>query len=195
MNQIFTAMFTSARWKARDGGGLVLYNYLPASPSPTWRGTALLVRRPDAQLTFPNFMRAQLYSRPGHAEDRPGHPGPGAGAVDRLLGHGGLFKTPVVGQKILAAAAWGAPGVRDGDRRRGGPWGMALLAPTWFRRKRESPGGLSGATGLCRTAITTQTRRRGRSTPFLGRLPAGPGGGTPRARRLQRLWRKMEVIP
>ena len=48
-------------------------------------------------------------------------------AVDRLLGHGGFFKTPVVGQKILAAAA-GAPVSVMETAGEGGPWGMALLA-------------------------------------------------------------------
>ena len=47
--------------------------------------------------------------------------------MDRLLGHGGFFKTPVVGQKILAAAA-GAPVSVMETAGEGGPWGMALLA-------------------------------------------------------------------
>ena len=48
-------------------------------------------------------------------------------AVDRLLGHGGFFKTPEAGQRIMAAAA-GAPVSVMETAGEGGPWGMALLA-------------------------------------------------------------------
>ena len=47
--------------------------------------------------------------------------------VDRLLGHGGFFKTPEVGQRILAAAANSPVSVMT-TAGEGGPWGMALLA-------------------------------------------------------------------
>ena len=48
-------------------------------------------------------------------------------AVDRLLGHGGLFKTPGVAQRYLAAAAQ-APVTVMKTAGEGGPYGMALLA-------------------------------------------------------------------
>ena len=44
-----------------------------------------------------------------------------------LLGHGGLFKTPGVAQRYLAAAA-GAPVTCMETAGEGGPYGMALLA-------------------------------------------------------------------
>jgi sugar (pentulose or hexulose) kinase len=47
--------------------------------------------------------------------------------IDSLTGHGGLFKTPVVGQKYLAAAC-GAPVTIMKTAGEGGPYGMALLA-------------------------------------------------------------------
>ena len=47
--------------------------------------------------------------------------------VDKIYGHGGLFKTPLVGQKILAAAM-NAPVTVMKTAGEGGPWGMALLA-------------------------------------------------------------------
>ena len=47
--------------------------------------------------------------------------------VEKLMGHGGFFKTPLVGQKIMAAAA-GAPVAVMKTAGEGGPWGMALLA-------------------------------------------------------------------
>jgi hypothetical protein len=48
-------------------------------------------------------------------------------AIDRLMGHGGLFKTPVVGQKYLAAATNSPVWVME-TAGEGGPYGMALLA-------------------------------------------------------------------
>ena len=48
-------------------------------------------------------------------------------AIDSLTGHGGLFKTPGVGQKYLAAAC-NAPVTCMETAGEGGPYGMALLA-------------------------------------------------------------------
>ena len=47
--------------------------------------------------------------------------------IHRLMGHGGLFKTPVVGQKFLAAATNSPVWVME-TAGEGGPYGMALLA-------------------------------------------------------------------
>ena len=128
MNEIFTAMFTSAQMGAADGGGLLLYNYLSGEPiTQMEEGRPLLVRGPQAQLTFANFMRVQLYSALATLKIGLDILAQEQVAVDRLLGHGGFFKTPVVGQKILAAAA-GAPVSVMKTAGEGGPWGMALLA-------------------------------------------------------------------
>ena len=48
-------------------------------------------------------------------------------AVDKVLGHGGLFKTKGVGQSILAAALNAPVSVME-TAGEGGAWGMALLA-------------------------------------------------------------------
>ena len=48
-------------------------------------------------------------------------------AIDSLTGHGGLFKTPVVGQEFMAAAC-NAPVTCMETAGEGGPYGMALLA-------------------------------------------------------------------
>ena len=55
-------------------------------------------------------------------------------AVDRLLGHGGYFKTPEVGQRVMAAAM-GAPVSVMETAGEGGPWGMALLASYAVRKQ------------------------------------------------------------
>ena len=47
--------------------------------------------------------------------------------VDKILGHGGLFKTRGVGQRILAAAMNAPVSVME-TAGEGGAWGIALLA-------------------------------------------------------------------
>jgi sugar (pentulose or hexulose) kinase len=55
--------------------------------------------------------------------------------VDRILGHGGFFKTKEVGQKIMAAAM-NAPVTVMETAGEGGAWGCALLA-AYFATKLE----------------------------------------------------------
>ena len=52
--------------------------------------------------------------------------------LDQLLGHGGLFKTPGVGQRLMAAAM-GVPVVVMETAGEGGAWGIALLADYMLR--------------------------------------------------------------
>ena len=88
----------------------------------------MLLRLPDSKMNIGNFMRSQLYGaiatlklgmdmlkREEQVES------------DRLLGHGGFFKTPGVGQQILADAL-DVPISTMETAGEGGPWGMALLA-------------------------------------------------------------------
>ena len=53
------------------------------------------------------------------------------------MGHGGLFKTPVVGQRILAAAL-NAPVTVMETAGEGGPWGMAVLAAYMLEQGRKA---------------------------------------------------------
>ena len=128
MNAVFTAMFTAGARGAADGGGLLLYNYLSGEPITNMEeGRLLLARSPEGELSFPNLMRTQLLSALATLKIGLDILAGEQVAVDRLLGHGGFFKTPKVGQSILAAAA-GAPVSVMETAGEGGPWGMALLA-------------------------------------------------------------------
>lgn len=128
MDQVFTAMFRSAAAGAADGGGLLLYNYLSGEPvTGLNEGRPLLARTPEGQLTFASFMRVQLYSAVATLKLGLDILSSEQVVVHRLLGHGGFFKTPEVGQRIMAAAA-GAPVSVMETAGEGGPWGMALLA-------------------------------------------------------------------
>jgi sugar (pentulose or hexulose) kinase len=53
--------------------------------------------------------------------------------LDRLLGHGGLFKTEGVGQRLMAAAL-NAPVAVMESAGEGGAWGIALLAAYLIRK-------------------------------------------------------------
>ena len=53
--------------------------------------------------------------------------------IDKILGHGGLFKTPGVGQRIMAAAMQAPVSVME-TAGEGGAWGIALLASYAVRR-------------------------------------------------------------
>ncbi len=134
-NALFTAMFRSALDGEKDGGGLMLYNYLSGEPvTGLEEGRPLLARSPEGRLTFANFMRTQLFSALGALKLGLDILAGEQVKVDRLLGHGGFFKTPEAGQRIMAAAA-GAPVSVMETAGEGGPWGMALLAAYRARRR------------------------------------------------------------
>ena len=125
---LFTRLYEKSLEGEEDCGGVTVVNYL-AGEGVTHldEGRPLVLRKPDSRFTLANFLRAQLYStmatlRIGMdllAEEQVG--------IDALMGHGGLFKTPVVGQRYLAAAAK-APVTCMESAGEGGPYGMALLA-------------------------------------------------------------------
>ena len=128
MGSLYTTMFQSAARGEKDCGGLTLYNYLSGEPvTGLAEGRPLLFRGPEARLTFPNFMRAQLYSAVAALQVGMDILARENVRIDRLFGHGGFFKTPAVGQSVLAAAT-GAPITVMDSVGEGGAWGMALLA-------------------------------------------------------------------
>ena len=128
-DQLYTLLFKAALSGEKDGGHLTAFNYYSGEPiTGTDAGVPLFTRRPDAPMTLSNFMRVQIYSALATLAigmkilTEEEHV-----AIDKVLGHGGLFKTPVVGQSILAAAIH-SPVTVLGTASEGGPWGMALLA-------------------------------------------------------------------
>lgn len=119
-----------------DCGGLVSYNYYSGEPvTGLAEGRPLLVRRPDARLTLANLARVQLYAAMATLKLGMDILIEGEGVrLDTLYGHGGLFKTPVVGQRLLAGAL-GVPVAVMETAGEGGPWGMALLAAYMLEKR------------------------------------------------------------
>ena len=125
---LFTLFFRSALAGDPDCGGLVNVNYFSGEPvTGVEDGRPMFVRRPDVPITFSNFARAQIYSAMATLKVGNDILAEEGVQVDRLYGHGGLFKTPVVGQQFLAAALNAPVSVME-TAGEGGPWGMALLA-------------------------------------------------------------------
>ncbi|TVR69284.1 MAG: ATPase [Spirochaetaceae bacterium] len=120
-----------------DAGGLLAYGYISGEHITGFsEGRPLFVRSPESNFNLANFVRAHLFSslcalRAGLniLFEKEGV------KVDEIRGHGGFFKTPGVGQRIMAAAT-NAPVSVLKTAGEGGPWGMALLAAYMVRADR-----------------------------------------------------------
>ena len=129
MNELYGKLFNIALEGDADCGGLISYNYVSGEPvTGLHEGRPLFVRSANDKFNLANFMRAHLYGAIGvlklgndillkeeHVK------------VDRITGHGGYFKTPGVGQRMLAAALNSPISVME-TAGEGGAWGIALLA-------------------------------------------------------------------
>lgn len=125
---LYTKLYEKSMEGAADCGGVLVCNYL-AGEGVTHldAGRPLVARTPEAEFSLANFLRAQLYSTMATLKMGMDILAAEHVAIDSLTGHGGLFKTPVVGQSYLAAAC-GAPVTCMETAGEGGPYGMALLA-------------------------------------------------------------------
>lgn len=111
-----------------DSDGLLLYNYISGEPiTGLTDGRPLLVHRQDSKLSLANFMRAQIYSIMASLTLGMRVLGSEQVRIKRLTGHGGLFQTPDVVQRYLAAAM-NTPVTVMRTAGEGGPYGMAILA-------------------------------------------------------------------
>lgn len=128
MGKVFGLLYNNALKGDPDCGGLISYNYISGEPvTGLAEGRPLFVRSANDKFSLANFMRANLYAAVGvlkigndilFKEEKV--------KVDRITGHGGLFKTPGVGQRILAAALNSPISVME-TAGEGGAWGIALL--------------------------------------------------------------------
>ena len=129
MNEVFGKLYNHALEGDADCGGLISYNYISGEPvTGLAEGRPLFVRSANDKFNLANFMRANLYASVGvlkigndilFNQEKI--------KVDRITGHGGLFKTKGVGQRILAAAINSPISVME-TAGEGGAWGIALLA-------------------------------------------------------------------
>ena len=129
MDEIYSKLYNIALTGDTDCGGLLSYNYISGEPvTGLADGRPLFVRSANDKFNLANFMRTHLYASVGvlkigndilFNEEKI--------KVDRITGHGGLFRTKGVGQRILAAAINSPISVME-TAGEGGAWGIALLA-------------------------------------------------------------------
>ena len=172
--ELFTKLFRIALEGDADCGGLLSYNYFSGEGvTDLDEGRPVFARTPDARLTLANFMRTHLLSalatlkigldiltQTEHVE------------IDKLYGHGGFFKTPEVGQRMLSAAV-GAPVSVMETAGEGGPYGMALLAAymLWKDADESLPDYLDGKAfaGASSSTLTADEADREGFNAFLER--------------------------
>ena len=126
--EVYTRLYEKSLEGDPDCGGVLVCNYM-AGEGVTHldEGRPLVLRRPDSRFTLANFLRATLYATMATLKIGMDILAQENVAIDSLTGHGGLFKTPVVGQRYMAAAC-NAPVTCMRTAGEGGPYGMALLA-------------------------------------------------------------------
>ena len=126
--ELYTKLYEKSLEGDADCGGVLTFNYI-AGEGVTHldEGRPMVVRRPESRFTLANFLRSQLYATMATLKVGMDILAGEHVAIDSLTGHGGLFKTPVVGQKYMAAACR-APVTCMESAGEGGPYGMALLA-------------------------------------------------------------------
>ena len=134
-NDLFGKLYNKALEGDADCGGLLAYNYFSGEHVTGFNeGRPVFARTPDAKFNLANFMRVNLFTSLGALKVgldilmKEEHV-----QVDQILGHGGLFKTKGVGQKVLADAI-NTPVVVMETAGEGGPWGMAILAEYMVKR-------------------------------------------------------------
>ena len=126
---LYVKLFNKALEGDKDCGGLMSFNYFSGEGvTDLDAGRPVFARMENAKMTLANFMRTHLLSALAtlkigldiltKEENVP---------IDKLYGHGGYFKTPSVGQRMLSAAVGSPVSVME-TAGEGGPYGMALLA-------------------------------------------------------------------
>ena len=139
-SKLFEMLYQKALTGDADGGGLLAYNYLSGEPiTHLEEGRPLFVRTPESRFSLSNFMRTHLFSALGalkigldilFEQEQV--------KIDKVLGHGGFFKTEEVGQKMMAAAMNVPVSVME-TAGEGGAWGIALLASYMLHKEEKEP--------------------------------------------------------
>lgn len=140
VEDVYAALMPLALNGDEDAGGLLTYGYVSGEHVTGFsEGRPMVVRRPDGSFTLENFVRAHLFSALGAMRTGLDILMKDEGvAVDEIRGHGGFFKTPEVGQRIMAAAT-GTPVSVLETAGEGGAWGMALLAAHTVETVEQGP--------------------------------------------------------
>ena len=129
MDTLYGGLYRKALEGDKDCGGLLAYNYFSGEHITHFEeGRPLFVREQNCNFTLANFMLTHLFTSLGAIKVGNDLLLANEGVkVDVIWGHGGLFKTESVGQKVLAAALDTPVSVMK-TAGEGGAWGVAVLA-------------------------------------------------------------------
>jgi sugar (pentulose or hexulose) kinase len=137
LNTLYETLYNKSLEGDKDCGGLLAYGYLSGEHITGFEeGRPLFVRSSESNFNLANFMRVNLQSALGAMkigmdillkEENV--------KLDKMLGHGGLFKTEGVAQSYMAAAVNAPVSVMD-TAGEGGAWGISLLA-SYYLNKNE----------------------------------------------------------
>lgn len=129
MDQLYGTLYNKALEGDADCGGLLAYNYFSGEHITGFtEGRPMFVRTPESKFNLANFMRVHLFTSLGALKVGLDILLKEEGIqLDRITGHGGLFKTKGVGQRVVAAAMDTPVTVME-TAGEGGAWGIALLA-------------------------------------------------------------------
>ena len=136
--ELYGSLYRAALTGDKDCGGLLACNYLSGEHTTGFHeGRPLFVRTPDSRFNLSNFMRTHLYAAMATLKIGMDILTEGEGVeLEQILGHGGLFKTALVGQTLMAGALDIPVAVME-SAGEGGAWGIALLAAYAVQREAD----------------------------------------------------------
>ena len=127
-NELYSVLFRSALDGDRDSGDILTYSFVAGEDIVNLReGRPLLIRKPESRFTVSNLMKANLFSSLASLRIGMDVLKSENVVIDSLIGHGGFFKTPDVGQ-IFMSSALNIPISVTEEANEGGPWGASILA-------------------------------------------------------------------
>jgi len=137
-SELYETLFNAALESDEGLEGVLTYGYHSGENiTGLDEGRPLVVRKPDAKFTLANFMRSLIESafatlsigmRILYNENIK---------IESIVGHGGIFKTEGVAQRIVANALKSKLVIMD-TASEGGAWGMAVLAQYLIRKEEMS---------------------------------------------------------
>lgn len=136
--ELYDKLYAMALDGDADCSGIISFNYHSGEHVTGFTsGRPMLMRSPESAFNAANVMRSLIYSC--MATLKIGMDillGEEKINLDKIYAHGGLFKSPVTGQRFLASAL-GVPVTLMDSASEGGAWGIALLAAYQARADRS----------------------------------------------------------
>lgn len=137
--ELYETLFKKAIEGDADCGGLMAYCFHSGEHLlGLSEGCPMFLHNPEAKFNLANFMRTQIYTSFGVLKSGLDLLKNNENVtLDKITGHGGIFKTKGVAQDILAAAI-NTPIAVNAAAGEGGAWGIAVLA-AYLEKAKETP--------------------------------------------------------